>query len=166
MRFPTTARIAATVVTSLSLLSTAFAEDIHSAILGSWILSEWSVTGQNGSVVYPYGPNAEGMIIYTDDGHMAVQLANPDAKAEEVSRIEDRYFAYFGTYTIDEAAGTVTHTLEGSLTPSWVGTEQVRAYQLTDQKKLKLIALIPPDDALAETVGAGGENTLVWKRSE
>ncbi|MEM1360342.1 MAG: lipocalin-like domain-containing protein [Pseudomonadota bacterium] len=156
----------AAVMSSFTLLNAASAEDIHTAILGAWVLSDWSVTGQDGSVVQPYGPNAEGMIMYTADGQMAVQMADPSATDEGTGLIEDRYFAYYGTYVIDEDAGTVTHSLEGSLTPSWIGTKQVRAYELTDQDQLKLVAIIPPDDALAEVVGAGGKNTLVWVRPD
>ncbi len=36
------------------------------------------------------------------------------------------YIAYFGTYTVDEAAHAVTHHVEGSLNPSYFGTDQLR----------------------------------------
>jgi hypothetical protein len=38
----------------------------------------------------------------------------------------DGYDAYFGTYSIDEIAGTLTTNLEGSISPANVGATYVR----------------------------------------
>ena len=57
------------------------------------------------------------MIYYTAGGHMAVQIA-PDRERkkagkemtpEEAKNAVENYISYFGTYTVDERAGTVTH---------------------------------------------------------
>jgi hypothetical protein len=40
------------------------------------------------------------------------------------------YDAYFGRYTIDERAGTITHHVEGSLFPDDLGKDFVRGFTL------------------------------------
>jgi Lipocalin-like domain len=85
-----------------------------------------------------FGENPRGYIMYDATGHMAVQIEKmpPPSKfaagddknptAEEVLGAYLGYVAYFGTYTVDEKAGAVTHHVEGSLRPSYMGTDQVR----------------------------------------
>jgi hypothetical protein len=46
--------------------------------------------------------------------------------AEEIQAAFDGYHAYFGTYSFDRRARTVTHRVEGSLFPNWIGREQKR----------------------------------------
>jgi hypothetical protein len=41
------------------------------------------------------------------------------------------YIAYAGRFSVDEAAGTVTHHIELSLSPNWVGTDQIRVVVLS-----------------------------------
>jgi len=41
------------------------------------------------------------------------------------------YDAYFGTYSVDENAHTITHHLEGALVESDVGKELVRGFQMS-----------------------------------
>jgi hypothetical protein len=71
------------------------------------------------------GAHPKGIIIYDVHGHLACQVA-PDrevAKAgdqptgEEARAALDGHVAYFGTYTVDEAARTVTHHRAGSVQP-------------------------------------------------
>lgn len=42
--------------------------------------------------------------------------------------------AYFGTYTVDVANGTVTHHVEGSLRPDYTGTDQVRPFRIVGDR--------------------------------
>ncbi len=62
------------------------------------------------------------------------------------------YFCYFGTYTVDEAAGTVTHRVAGSWFPNLVGTDQLR-YVTLAENRLSLTAETP-----------WGRVTLVWEK--
>jgi len=50
------------------------------------------------------------------------------ATDEEKAAAWSGYFGYFGTFTVDESAKTVTHHIEGGSFPNLVGTEQVRNY--------------------------------------
>ena len=50
-----------------------------------------------------------------------------------------RYLGYYGPFVVDDSGGTVTHIVEGSSNPSWVGTKQLRYYELSaDNAQLTL----------------------------
>ncbi len=61
------------------------------------------------------------------------------ATAEEKAAAFSTYGTYYGTYTINEAVGTITHHVEGSLTPNDVGKDFVRYYKLSGNR----ITLMP-----------------------
>jgi hypothetical protein len=44
------------------------------------------------------------------------------------------YVAYFGTYTVDAAKSVVIHHVEGSLKPSFIGTDQPRPFTLAGDR--------------------------------
>ena len=53
------------------------------------------------------------IIIYDSSGHMAVQIM--PGRAEAATAPASQFLAYFGKWSIDERAGTVTHHREGDL---------------------------------------------------
>lgn len=145
---------------------------VAEAILGPWKLVEWVVTDPSGKKSYPYGKSPEGLLIYTDDGQMSVQLMNPDThipepdsnhQSDSLEGVVARFFAYYGTYSIDEKSKTITHSISGSLAPSWIGSDQVRGYELIGDNRLQLAAELSTDDILG-SAGAGGSNVLFWDR--
>ena len=81
------------------------------------------------------------------------------ATTEEKAAAFSTYGAYYGTYTINEAAGTITHHVEGSLTPNDVGKDFVRYYKLSGNR----ITLMP-----VETNDRPGTSqpvrSLTWER--
>ena len=97
----------------------------------------------SGKTVYPYGENPFGILIYTPDGYMSALLMDPDRKrfasddlktgtVDDIKQAYDKFDAYCGTYTIDEEKGTVTHHVEGAKFPNWVGTDQIRYFELKE----------------------------------
>jgi len=82
------------------------------------------------------GANPKGFIFYTASGAMAAQIApdreNKMAGAEptpdEAKAALADYVAYFGTYTVDERAGTVTHHRQASVQPGPLA-DYVRNYE-------------------------------------
>ena len=87
------------------------------------------------------GSNPKGFIFYTESGAMAAQIApdrvNPMAGAEptpeEAKAALADYVSYFGTWSIDERAGTVTHHRFGSVQPG-DSAEVVRGYEFVDDR--------------------------------
>ena len=153
---------------SVSDLSAQTAAD---KFVGAWTMVSWVMTDTDGNESYPYGPEAVGQIVYTETGRVAVHQMNPDAElpdvagltpSEALARIATTFFAYYGTYTVDESAGTVTHHLEGAMEPTWVGTDQVREFEFVGDDRL--ILLVTQDNELARSVGAAGTNVVAWER--
>jgi hypothetical protein len=84
------------------------------------------------------GPQPKGMLIYTRDGHMSVQLMYPkSASALSNDYVQNGYEASFGTYDIDRATHTLIHHIQGSNTgDKIVGKDLPRIYQLTSDGHL------------------------------
>ena len=59
----------------------------------------------------------KGMLLYTHDGHMSVQLMYPPSPSGlSNDYVKNGYEASFGSYDVNEQAQTVTHHVEGSIT--------------------------------------------------
>jgi hypothetical protein len=103
-------------------------------LIGAWHLAHIDAPGPDGSS----SPQPEGMLIYTSDGHMSVQLMYPkSASAPSNQYVHDGYEASFGSYTVDEATHTLTHHVQGSVTRDLlVGRDLPRVYQLTADRHL------------------------------
>ncbi|MDP9383392.1 MAG: lipocalin-like domain-containing protein [Chloroflexota bacterium] len=108
-------------------------------LVGTWRLVSFEVRASDGRVSHPYGPDATGYIIYSPDGYMSVTITAADrpnfdasdllgGSVEERAEAAGTYVSYCGTYEVQDA--TVVHRVQMSLFPNWVGTEQVRFYEL------------------------------------
>jgi len=100
-------------------------------LIGAWHLLHIDTPGPNGNET-PI-PQPKGMLIYTRDGHMSVQLMYPES-ANTISNeyVLNGYEASFGSYDVDEVAHTVTHHVQGSNTRDLlVGKDLPRKYEFT-----------------------------------
>lgn len=126
--------------------------------VGSWRLDSWT-TAEGADRCGEDGPPA-GQIIYSADGQMSAQLGCPGVEPtvgsdpltaeQERRRLTRQHFSYYGRYTVDPEAGTVTHHVLGSISAGWVGEDRVRAYTFEGDDRLVL--------------DAGGAK-LVWVRN-
>jgi len=107
-------------------------------------------------------PGAVGFLMYDPAGYMGVVIMQAEREpyaAQQPTADEARlglssYTSYFGSYTIDEAEGIITHHVEGSLGPNGTGVDNRRAYEFVDDT----LVLMPPR-------GASGEQLrLTWRR--
>lgn len=103
-----------------------------------------------------------GVMIYDNLGNMAVQVmptrqrqkyAGAQPTPDEAKDAVTGYLAYFGTYTVDESAHTITHHRKGALNPSQVGQDAVRHYEFAPGDRL---VLIPVESG----------NRIIWERAE
>jgi hypothetical protein len=113
-----------------------------SSLVGTWRLIQYFDTDSRGNVSYPYGRKPIGYFVYDPTGHLSIQIMRTPATPpfasgsdqsgtnREVRDAYDGYMAYFGTYRIDQAKGVVIHVVEGSLRPSYTGTDQPRPFKL------------------------------------
>jgi hypothetical protein len=103
------------------------------------------------------GANPKGFIFYAENGAMAAQIApdrenkmaGPEPTPDEAKAALADYVAYFGTYTIDERAGTITHHRQASVQPGPL-TDYVRNYEFTGDR----LILRP----------VGTKQEVVWER--
>ena len=102
-------------------------------LIGAWRLVRIDAPGSDGSA-----PQPKGMLIYTRDGHMSVQLMYPrSASTLSNEYVKEGYEASFGSYDVDEATHMVTHHVQGSVTRDLlVGKDLPRVYQFTDDGHL------------------------------
>ncbi len=138
-------------------------------IIGVWKLVSFEIRTDKGAVVYPFGEDAQGTIIYTASGHFSVQLlrthrphlASGDQLKGTVEEIEANYkgyLSYYGSYDFDRDGGFVVHHVEGSLFPNWEGQGLKRYCELSGNR---LTLRTPPTlwGGRGEIVGK-----LVWER--
>ena len=92
-------------------------------------------------------PQPQGMLIYTRDGHMSVQLMYAEsARALSNQYVQEGYEASFGSYDVDETTHTLTHHVLGSNTRDrLVGKDLPRIYTLTDDDRLIIRSANPEE---------------------
>jgi hypothetical protein len=105
-------------------------------LIGAWRLAHIDARGLDGKLTGI--PQPTGMLIYTPDGHMSVQLMYPTSPgAQSNEYVQDGYEASFGSFDINEATHTVTHHVQGSVTRDLlVGKDLPRVYQFTGDGRL------------------------------
>lgn len=114
-------------------------------LIGAWHLVHIDAPGPDGKSASVSQP--KGMLIYTRDGHMSVQLMYPkSANTLSNEYVLNGYEASFGSYDVDEAAHTVTHHVQGSITRDLlVGKDLPRKFEFTADGHL-LIRSTRPDE--------------------
>jgi hypothetical protein len=123
------------------------------------LIGTWRHVGStvNGQPRPGQGAHPKGIIIYDAHGYMACQVV-PDREitkagdkptGQEALAALDGHVAYFGTYTVDDKAQTVTHHRQGSVQPGDKG-DLVRAYEFVGDR----LILRP----------AGTSVEVVWER--
>jgi hypothetical protein len=102
-------------------------------LAGAWRLAWMEEPGPDGKLTRI--TNRKGMLLYTRDGHMSVQIMFPKSEsALSNDYVKDGYEASFGSFEVNEEAHTVTHNVQGSITPGLVGKHLTRVYQFSDEQ--------------------------------
>lgn len=121
------------------------AVNVKTALIGAWKLVSFEFRKTDGSVIYPYGEEACGSIIYTEAGRYSAQLMRNDrprfvigdqmkGTPEEIEANYKGSISYFGTYEIDEGNGFIIHHVESSIFPNMEGTSQKRSFDLSGNR--------------------------------
>lgn len=114
-------------------------------LIGAWHLMHIDAPGPDGKPMDI--PQPSGMLIYTRDGHMSVQLMYPKSVGSLSNEyVLNGYEASFGSYDLDEAKHVLTHHVQGSVTRDLlVGKDLPRVYELTGDGHL-VIKSARPDE--------------------
>jgi hypothetical protein len=131
--------------------------DAPRRFVGTWRLLSTTAAGKEDP---NRGAHPTGLIIYDAKGNMAVQIQPDRARPkfatylqptpEEAKAALTGYTAYFGTYSVDEKAKTVTHHRTGNVNPGGMG-DFVRRYEFVGTNRLVLRPL-------------ENQNALAWER--
>src|SRR5262245_51908949 len=146
-------------------------------LTGIWELVSLQDIRPNGEVLDWMGKKPSGTLVYSPDGRMSLQIMRdpppvsgsmwsgngrvllPGASANGIRDALGGYYAYFGTWEIDERAHAVTHHVRASLRSGEVGAHYVRPYELSREQ---LVLRYPMNAADGEQ----WTRVLVWRRSE
>ena len=136
--------------------------------IGSWRLKSWLITNSiNDHQTEPFGTDPNGLIQYTVNGWMSAAVcrnqrqrfepAIPLRKQNEqtLAQAYKSYFHYAGPWRLE--GDTVIHSVEMSLNPNMVGTEQYRRF-VFDGDRLTLSGEEPIGDSIRY-------HSLQWQRA-
>jgi hypothetical protein len=114
-------------------------------LVGHWRLVSYTAIRDGAEPIYPLGAAARGVLDYSPEGQVSVHIMGAG------------YFAYYGYYTVDERAGTVTHHLELCSDRSLAGASNLRHIAL-DGARLVLSGSMELD-------GMAHAIRVVWERT-
>jgi hypothetical protein len=111
-------------------------------LIGAWKLLAFEFRTAGG-IIYPFGKEARGSIIYTENGRYSAQLMKigrpkfkiPDQMLGATDEMIESFkgcISYFGIYEIDFENKMITHHVEGSLFPNMEGRDQKREFKLIE----------------------------------
>ena len=143
---------------------------LSQALIGTWrLVSREDRTASGERRIDPaLGADPIALLVYDRGGNFAAQFMKRDRRSDgpapgapgapNNSRAVGGYDAYFGSYTVDDAAGTVTQRLQGALSAENVGLVLSRSMQVTGDE-----LVIQLDTASAD--GTPVVRTLRWTRA-
>lgn len=131
---------------------------MSSEIEGTWTLIAWRQEYDDGRVVEPFGPRPGGVISYLGERMSCILTATNrqdfttggqwNADPAEKAGAYDSCLAYAGRFSLED--GVVTHHVEYSLFPNWVGGDQSRQIQWRGSE-LHLVARLEEGTSEART---------------
>jgi hypothetical protein len=148
--------------------ATAQAKIKKQQLVGTWTLVSTENMKADGSKIDVFGPNPKGVLIFDRAGHYSLTIVRSDlpkfaastsdqGTAQENKAVVTGMIASFGTYSLNEADGTLTTHVEGSSFPNLSGGEQKRIVS-----SLTRDALSYSNPATA----TGTKAEVVWRRSK
>ena len=165
------ARVFMLLLASVSLISAQPRQDnVAQKLVGAWRLV--SVEGSDPTFHFAFD-HPTGVIIYDRSGWMSVQIdikgirkpfVNGPAGGTDEEKIYafNNYLAYYGTYTLDLKAQTVTHHLQDASIPNSRGVNNVRWFEFQGNDRL---ILIPREDGKGGVIDRRNATfKLVWER--
>lgn len=120
------------------------------------VLSESAGSAVTGFLVYDAGGRVFAQIMLRDRAPSTRAMTIPEAG--DAASYVDGYYAYFGRYEVDTAAGKIVHHLDGALALADVGRTIARHFSLEgDTLTLSFKRGVH--------TGAPITRTLIWRRS-
>jgi hypothetical protein len=157
---------ALTLIFGVYLPKEASAQTTAKDLVGTWTLVSITIE-RDGKKIDFYGPNPQGQAMYDANGRVSSIITRSDlpkfasnnrqsGTPEENKAVVQGSIAYFGTYTADEAAKTVTYHLEGCSFPNWSGIQRISTFSISGDE----LTFTNPVSSV------GVSDQVVWKRAK
>jgi Lipocalin-like domain len=115
---------------------------LREQLIGTWLAVSVVTAHQDGTKIESFGPNVKGMQIFDSNGRVVIVLMRSDlpkfvsnsretGTAEENKAVVQGSSTLFGTYSVDEAAKSVSIQIEAATFPNWTGTTQKRTIAIS-----------------------------------
>jgi hypothetical protein len=143
---------------------------LASQLVGTWRLvsrEDRTAAGER-RIDQGLGADPLALLVYDADGNFTAQFMKRDRSNDVIaataaagmnnSAAVNGYDAYFGTYKVDEASGSVTQLLQGALSPGDVGKIVTREMRVEEGRLIIELATTSGD-------GEPVTRTLIWLRS-
>ncbi|MEO7158025.1 MAG: lipocalin-like domain-containing protein [Vicinamibacterales bacterium] len=136
--------------------------------LGTWRLVSYYTETPDGTRTFPLGEEVASIAMYLPNGRVSIQFMRKNrplfksgdawrGTLEEERAAFEGFFGYTGRYTIDAVNSRVTHHIEISSAPNYVGMDLVRTYGIAGNR---LTLRTPPRQLAGQT----SSSTLAWER--
>jgi Lipocalin-like domain len=144
-------------------------KSLKEQLVGTWLQVSIGGTFPDGTKRQLFGPNPNGILIYTSDGYFSLVQSRADltklessnratATPEEAKAVVAGSIAYFGKYSVDEASKVVSIDILGSTFANQIGN--------TSDNKRIVTSLTANELKLANPGSASGlKLELVFKRA-
>lgn len=123
------------------------------ALVGTWHLAALEQPGADGQV---HRISCCGLLVFTADGHLSVQVMEPKAEEQAASGpqaySQGGYEASWGTYSVDPRAHTFMFHVEGALVRALIGKDLPRSYEFFG------------NELIVRSTRADEHWRVVWKR--
>lgn len=148
---------------AVALIASLLQQPVAQRLVGAWEMVSYEIIAADGN--RRPGAYDRGQITYDASGRMSAHLMHSSNKADQTPQTDEaralayrRYLGYYGPFVVDEAKGIVTHIVEGSSNPSWIGSRQVRYFDLSPDNARLTLSLRDANGRVTQS--------LVWKRSK
>jgi hypothetical protein len=122
-------------------------------VVGTWALESFLIENPQGEV-RNWGSKSQGLLIYTESGHMSVSI-NKDVENKstvEAQNFFDSILFYSGTYSVD--GDTIKHKVTQASNPGRIGKELLRFATFDGS----LLTLVSPNESFGRAI-------LKWRRT-
>jgi lipocalin-like protein len=158
--------IPATVVLMLALLAEGAIAAPKGKVNKNQLVGDWTFVSTNTPNATIQNHPGDGYLVFERNGRFSFAILSSDVPkfasnnrntgtADENKAVVQGGISYFGTYSVNEADGTLTLHIERCSYPNWNGTDQKRLITSLTAQELKYTN---------PSASVGGTAELEWKR--
>lgn len=127
-----------------------------SPFAGTWHMQSWTSLKNGEPAGYPMGEDAQGQIVYADDGYMCAFLMRADFPKGKEGPTGDTCLSYGGSWHFED--GKINHHVAFASLPHWIGRQLVRRVSRDGD-----IMTLSTEPEFSKT-GNRYEHELVWRK--